>query len=209
MFGETIINTGGLIEHFTYIGIFCLLILGGVGFPFPEDGVIIIAGVLIAQQVINFIPAIAIIYPSVLLADFILYSIGRRYGKAVLRHKRFSKIISEITYNKFEVQFNRWGSLMIVAGRHLAGLRAPIFLASGMVGVSRLKFVLVDSVSAIFSVSIMLGIGYFGGSSLAKLSKRIAHADHLIILIITACITVLIIISFFRHRRKERLLRKT
>ena len=35
------INT--LIENFPYIGIFVLLILGGIGFPFPEDATLFLA----------------------------------------------------------------------------------------------------------------------------------------------------------------------
>jgi len=79
-----------VIQHFTYVGIFCLLILGGLGFPFPEDGVLIMSGLLISHGVIKLIPALVVIYPSLLIADFILYSFGRKYGKTVFEHKMFS-----------------------------------------------------------------------------------------------------------------------
>lgn len=78
MFGPSTV-----ILHFTYIGIFCLLILGGLGFPFPEDGILTISGLLIAHGVIKLTPAFLIMYPSLLIADFILYSIGRKYGRMV------------------------------------------------------------------------------------------------------------------------------
>ena len=40
-----------LIEHFPYIGIFLLSVLGDIGFPFPEDAtLIILGGFLIAQN---------------------------------------------------------------------------------------------------------------------------------------------------------------
>jgi membrane protein DedA with SNARE-associated domain len=32
------------IEHFPYIGIFLLLVLGDIGLPFPEDGTLILSG---------------------------------------------------------------------------------------------------------------------------------------------------------------------
>lgn len=66
-----------------YFGILCLLILGGLGLPFPEDGVLIMGGLLIAHDVIKLFPALLIIYPSLLIADFMLYSIGRKYGRMV------------------------------------------------------------------------------------------------------------------------------
>ena len=192
------------IEHFTYIGIFCILILGGLGFPFPEDGVLIVTGFLMAQHVINFFPSILIVYPSVLVADLILYSIGRRYGRNIVRHKRFSAIISAPTLARLEEKINRWGVLMVAAGRHMAGLRVPVFLISGIVGVPRLKFLLVDSISAVFSISFSLGLGYFAGNSLSVLKRDMARVDHILVLAGATAVIVFILASFFRHRRKER-----
>lgn len=111
------VDPGTVILHFTYIGIFCLLILGGVGFPFPEDAVLIMSGLLIAHGVIKFIPAVLIIYPSLLIADFILYSIGRKYGRMIVEHKIFSKIVSPATLLRFEERFTRWGSPDSIPGK--------------------------------------------------------------------------------------------
>jgi len=91
------VEPGMVIQHFTYIGSFCLLILGGLGFPLPEDGVLIMSGLLIAHGVIKLAPTLLAIYPSLLIADSILYSIGRKYGRMVVEHKRFSKIVSPVS----------------------------------------------------------------------------------------------------------------
>jgi membrane protein DedA with SNARE-associated domain len=45
------ISISGITEHFPYLGIFTLLILGGIGFPFPEDATLILGGFLIVQDV--------------------------------------------------------------------------------------------------------------------------------------------------------------
>ena len=44
-----------LIDHFPYVGIFVLLILGGIGLPFPEDATLILSGFLVAHKVITFL----------------------------------------------------------------------------------------------------------------------------------------------------------
>lgn len=51
------VGPGQVIERFTYIGIFCLLILGGAGFPFPEDAVLIMSGALISHGFTKLAPA--------------------------------------------------------------------------------------------------------------------------------------------------------
>jgi membrane protein DedA with SNARE-associated domain len=83
-----------LIDHFPYLGVFLLLILGGIGLPFPEDTTLILSGFLIAHYVMKPLPAFLVIYPSLLMTDFLLYLIGKKYGRRVVEHKRFRKVIS-------------------------------------------------------------------------------------------------------------------
>jgi membrane protein DedA with SNARE-associated domain len=197
------IDPGTIIQHFTYIGIFCLLILGGVGFPFPEDAVLIMTGLLIAHDAIKLIPAVLIIYPSLLIADFILYSIGRKYGRMIVEHKRFSKIVSPATLLRFEEKFTRWGALMVFLGRHFVGFRAPIFLISGVMRISRTKFLIADGLSAIITISFNLGLGYLGGNSLLMLRKGITRVDYILILSLVILVAGWIILRYFRDRVKK------
>jgi membrane protein DedA with SNARE-associated domain len=191
-----------VIQHFPYIGIFCLLILGGLGFPFPEDGVLIMSGLLIAHGVIKLVPALLVIYPSLLTADFILYSIGRKYGRMVVEHKRFSKIVSPATLSRLEEKFTRWGAVMVFLGRHLVGFRAVIFLTSGVMRISRTKFLIADSLSAIITISITLGLGYLGGNSLMILKKDITRVDYILILAVVIVATGWIMLRYLRDRVK-------
>jgi membrane protein DedA with SNARE-associated domain len=202
------VDPGTVIQHFTYIGIFCLLILGGLGFPFPEDGVLIMSGLLIAHGVIQLAPALLVIYPSLLIADFILYSIGRKYGRMVVEHKRFSKIVSPFTLSRLEEKFTRWGALMVFLGRHVVGFRAPIFLISGVMRISRTKFLVADGLSAIITISFTLGLGYLGGNSLMILKRDITRVDYILILALVILVAGWIILRYFRDRKKskERLL---
>ena len=198
------IDPGTVIQQFTYMGIFCLLILGGLGLPFPEDGVLIMSGLLIAQGVIKLTPALLTIYPALLIADFILYSIGRKYGRMVVEHKRFSKIVSPAVLARLEEKFTRWGALTVFLGRHFVGFRAPIFLISGVTRISRIKFLIADGLSAIITISIMLGLGYLGGNSLTILKKDITRVDYILILALVILVAGWIILRYFRDRRKSK-----
>jgi membrane protein DedA with SNARE-associated domain len=197
-------DPGAVIQHFTYIGIFCLLILGGVGFPFPEDAVLIMSGLLIAHDAIKLIPAVLIIYPSLLIADFILYSIGRKYGRTIVEHKRLSKIVSPATLLRFEERFTRWGALTVFLGRHFVGFRAPIFLISGVMRIPRTKFLIADGLSAIITISFNLGLGYLGGNSLLILRKDITRVDYILILALVILVASWIFLRYFRDRVKTK-----
>jgi len=197
------VDFGTIIQHFTYFGIFCLLILNGLGLPFPEDGVLIISGFLLAHGIIKLIPALLVIYPSLLLADFILYSIGKKYGTMIIEHKKFSKIVSAATISKFEDKFIRWGALVVFFGRHFVGFRAPIFLISGIVSIPCLKFLIADGLSAIFTISVMLGLGYVGGNTLQLLRKDITRIDHILFLVLFLFVAGWFTLRYFRDRKKH------
>ena len=112
------------INHFPYLGVFLLIILGGIGFPFPEDTTIILSGFLVAHDVIKPIPAFLVIYPGLLITDFFLYWMGRKYGRMLVEHKRFQRIISSDQLSKLEERFKKRGVWVVLVGRHLFGLRA-------------------------------------------------------------------------------------
>jgi membrane protein DedA with SNARE-associated domain len=175
---------------------FALLILGGLGLPFPEDATLILCGILIATGAVKPIPALVTVYAGLLIADLSLHFIGRKFGRQILTHRRFRKFISPERLSDLERKFSRWGILIILVGRHLAGLRAQIFLVSGVLKMSPLKFFLVDAFSSLITMALMIGAGYMGGNSLKVLRKDLSRIEHWgIVLLITA----LIVYLFYRH----------
>ena len=184
------------IEHFPYLGLFLLLLFGGVGLPFPEDATLILCGILISTQVVKPIPALIIVYAGLLIADLTLHFIGKKYGRQVVTHRRFHKLISLERLSYLEEKFARRAILIILLGRHVAGLRAQIFLVSGIMKMPALKFLITDAVSSLFTMALMIGAGYWGGNALKFIKQGIIRIEHIAILVI---IVSIIIYSFFRY----------
>jgi len=76
-----------VVEHFPYLGLFLLLILGGIGFPFPGDTTLILCGFLISHDVVKPVLALIVLYSGILMTDFFLYFIGKKYGGQLLNRK--------------------------------------------------------------------------------------------------------------------------
>jgi membrane protein DedA with SNARE-associated domain len=171
-------DISALIEQFPYIGLFVLLILGGIGLPFPEDATLILCGFLVSHDVVKLIPALTVVYPGLLLADYFLYYVGKKYGRMIVTNKRFHRIISPERLLSIEEQFNKRGPLVILFGRHLWGLRAQLFIVSGVMRMPALKFILLDAFTSIFTMALMIGAGYVGGNSLQILRKNILRIEH-------------------------------
>jgi membrane protein DedA with SNARE-associated domain len=195
-----LLNISPIVEHFPYLGLFSLLIFGGIGFPFPEDTTLILCGFLISAKVIKPVSALFIVYSGLLISDFILYSIGKIYGPNIIHHDKFKKIISPARLLKLREKFHKGEILFILFGRHLIGLRAQIFIVSGVMKMHPLKFLITDAFSSLFTIALMVGAGYLGGNSLQAIKKDITKVDHIAILLIIVLVVIFILFKFYRYR---------
>jgi membrane protein DedA with SNARE-associated domain len=204
-----LLNISPIIEHFPYVGLLILLILGGIGLPFPEDTTLILCGFLISNEVVKPIPALFVVYSGLLITDFFLYSIGKKYGHNVVHHEKFQKIISPARLLKLEEKFHKGEILFILFGRHLVGLRAQIFIVSGVMKMNPLKFLITDAFSSLFTIALMVGAGYVGGNSLQVIKKDITKVEHIAILLILFLIVIFIFYKFYRYRHHKDFRAKT
>jgi membrane protein DedA with SNARE-associated domain len=186
----------GIVEQFPYLGIFMLFILGGIGLPFPEDATLILSGALIANNVVRPLPAFFVVYSGLLLTDFFLFAVGKKYGSKIVTHKRFHKIISPERLLKLEDAFAKWGVLLILVGRHVIVLRSQLMLVSGVMRMSALKFLMADSVSSLFTIALWGGVGYIGGNSLQIVIKDIKRLEHTAIVLV---IIFVMLYMFFKY----------
>jgi membrane protein DedA with SNARE-associated domain len=182
-----------IIHQFPYVGLFVLLVLGVIGFPFPEDAILILCGFLIASGVVKPTPALIVVASGMLMTDYFLYYVGRKYGRKVVAHRRFRKIISARREVRLEKIFRRWGVLAILLGRHLVGLRSQIFLVAGILRMPRARFVLADAASSIVTMTIMVGAGYWGGNTLDLIKKDMKEAQYALLILIAIIAVALLI----------------
>jgi membrane protein DedA with SNARE-associated domain len=193
-----------ILDHLHYAGLFVLLLMGGVGIPVPEDLVLLASGFLISAGALDTEAALAVIYLGMLISDFLLYSIGKRLGPLVVEQKRFKRFLTPARLDSIEQKFKKRGVLVILVGRHLAGLRVQIFLAAGIMKMSAARFVMADAVSALVTISIMVGLGYRGGESFEAVRTHLTRVEHLAVVLGVAALAAYLLYRYARSlRRKE------
>src|SRR5271169_317182 len=192
----------GIVEQFPYMGLFLLLILGGIGLPFPEDATLILCGFLISTEVVKPVPSILVVYAGLLIADFFIFLAGNKYGPMVVNHPAFRKFISQPRLMVLEQQFAKRGVMLIIFGRHLIGLRAQIFLAAGVMKMSPLKFLAADAFSSLITMTLMIGAGYIGGNSLEIVTKDLHRVKHVAIVIVTIALAAYLIYGYAKSIKK-------
>jgi membrane protein DedA with SNARE-associated domain len=189
-----------LLTHLTYVAIFGLLVAGGVGVPVPEELIQLTSGYLARQGVLSLVPAIAVTWLGLVVGDFLLFRLGRRHGPALLQSRHVARVLTPKRRAFIERHFARHAVLTIMAARHASGFRLPVFALAGASGVRSWTFVLADGASALASVPLVVGLGWYFAGHLEALKKDI----HEIELVVAAVAVVAAVVWMLVIRRRER-----
>lgn len=100
---------------------------------FSEDLAAIGGGLVVASGAINFGHALIGSVSGILMADIILYWMGRRIGSPALKWIPFRWIIKEKDVLWAESMFNSNSMKIIFASRFIPGTRLPTYFTAGMV----------------------------------------------------------------------------
>ncbi|NIM08980.1 MAG: hypothetical protein GTO53_07495 [Planctomycetales bacterium] len=169
---EIIVNHS---PYLTYLGIILFLMLTGAGLPVPEEIPIVAAGYLSSgeEPFLNFYAAFASCLAGALLGDMLIYAIGRYLGTGFLhRHPHLSHLLHEEREKQMEAWIHRHGLKVFFVARFMVGIRAPIYLAAGMLRVPFRRFLLVDSFAATVVVGLVFWLSYTFGPTIGGLVRQ-------------------------------------
>ncbi|PVX33071.1 membrane protein DedA with SNARE-associated domain [Pasteurella langaaensis DSM 22999] len=168
-----------LVSFFTdygYWAVLFVLIICGFGVPIPEDITLVSGGIIagLYPESVNVHIMLAVSMLGVLLGDSTMYWLGRIYGVRILRFKPMRRILTLQRLRMVRAKFDRYGNRVLFVARFLPGLRAPIYMVSGITRrVSYLRFLLLDFFAAIISVPIWVYLGEHGANNREWLAEQI------------------------------------
>ena len=166
-----------LLQRFTYPAILLLLSAAGLGVPISEDLVLLIAGALASQGVTRYVPTLLVGYFGVIFGDALIYHWGKKLGPAAYEHRLVRKVISRERAGKLRSHFARHGFWTVVVGRHMPGLRAPVFFLAGASGVRFATFLIADMLSAAVTVPAVVTLGYLFGEHLDDIRRTLHEVN--------------------------------
>ena len=181
---------------------FIALILTPFGLPIPEEVSLLAAGALVGKGHASLPIGWIFGFLGVTLGDVIAWYFGRRVG---LKPTGFvSRLIGEEQINDIEQFYRRWGDWAIVISRQVPGMRFPTFFFAGASAVSLGRFYLIDGLSALITVNLYFGLGYYFANDLADIeplvTKFVDSAGYIAGLVLLVVITTI----FLRRIRRSR-----
>jgi len=189
-----------LLTHFTYVAVFGLLVAGGVGVPVPEELVQLTVGYLARRGILAFVPGVIVAWAGILAGDYLLFRLGRRHGPRFLDSRHVARVLTPRRRAFVERHFARHSLLTIMAARHASGLRLPVFVLAGASGVRSSTFLLADGLSALASVPLVVGLGWYFAGHIEQVKKDIHWVELALGVAVVAGGAIWVLVA----RRRER-----
>jgi membrane protein DedA with SNARE-associated domain len=156
-----------LLSDASYLWVIIFLILTGCGLPIPEEVGIIAAGVWARDGAMDFWLGLAACLFGCIVGDSIMYSIGYRFGKSVLReHPMFTGFLTPEREKAIERMIRRRGAIVLFTARFLVGVRGPVYLTAGILHFPYRRFLLIDLVCATIVVTLFYSLAWYYGKDI-------------------------------------------
>jgi membrane protein DedA with SNARE-associated domain len=188
----------GWVEHYGYVGILGLLMLGIVGALIPDETLMVFTGYLIFEHELEPLPAFAAGFLGSICGITVSYALGRMLGPyLVTRLGRFLHVKPE-DLDRVRAWYEGKGKYGLVISYFIPGIR---HLAAYVAGSSRLSlpvFAAFAYLGGLLWSGSFISIGYVLGDEWQQMSVSL----HRYLLIGAGIVTVVMAIGFILMRRR-------
>jgi len=193
------VNSTGYAPYLAYAGIFVILVMCGLGLPVPEETVLIGSGYLASSGFLDYYVVLAICFLGVLIGDYIIFTIGRRWGSGVITHRYLQRAFTPRRMVRVRKYFRTHRDRTIFVARFLSGFRIAAFLTAGMMKMKASTFLSIDVLAAVISVPLFFMLGFFLHEHLQVLLNAVGNANRILALLGVILVGTYL---FLRHRKR-------
>lgn len=188
----------GIISSHGYAAIFILMVLESSSIPVPSEIVLPLAGVMAAEGILGFYPALLVATVGSLIGMGIDYYIGYFVGKDIVyRHLELFHV-TKTSLRKFDRWFDQNGEAVVFISRMVPVIRTVASLPAGFARMAKRKFFAYSAAGALVWDAVLMGFGFVTFNSYNG-----SAASATIILIVLALFGT--VLYFIYHTMKKHL----
>ena len=187
------------IVQYGYAAIFCLLMLGIVGAPFPDDLILAFAGYLVSAGYLKPVPTLVSAFMGSLCGISLSYGLGRILGfPLIVKYGRFVHITANRLnqVNRWYERFGKWGLLF---GYFVAGVRHGTAFVAGASKVRLPVFALFAYTGGLLWSITLISTGYVLGEKWASISDHRSYQ-----VLIFAIIVFSLTFAFYLAKKRSK-----
>jgi membrane protein DedA with SNARE-associated domain/rhodanese-related sulfurtransferase len=202
--------TAQLLDLITRYGLLVVagnVLLDQLGLPVPAMPMLIVAGALAAQGSLDPLPLLVLGVLACLVADYIWYLIGERFGLRVLKTLCRISLEPDSCVSQTQIKFDRWGSNSIIIAKFVPGLAVITPPLAGAMHIGRLRFVALSTISALLWVGAGLSAGALFHAQIRRLLLSLDRIGSIALWMIPALLALYVGYKYLERARFHRLLR--
>jgi membrane protein DedA with SNARE-associated domain len=185
-----------LIMQYGYVGIFCLLMFGILGVPFPDELIMTASGYLIFKGYLHPATTIVAAFLGAMCGISVSYTIGRVVGTSVIDRYGYLVHVTPEKLKNIHAWFERFGKWTLLFGYFLTGFRHLVAIIAGTAKLHVAAFALFAYTGAFIWSLTFISLGYFLGEKWHLIAQ---HAET-IALILTIVVCAAGAIYLFKRR---------
>lgn len=181
-----------------YAGVFLLMLLESCGVPVPSEVIMPFAGFLVESGKFSFWPTVLIGALGNLAGSLLAYWIGLKGGRPLIEKYGRYILISKHDLDNADVWFKKRGELTVFIGRLLPVVRTYISFPAGIAKMNLKKFSLYTFIGAFIWSALFCYLGVKLGANWEIIRAKLHNFDLAILMLVM----IVIILFFWRHKRK-------
>ncbi len=163
-----------LVKH-GYSILFAAMFAHQIGLPVPGPLFLLAAGALAAWGKLALVPALGLAVSASVLADWIWYEAGRRWGDRVLHFIHRVTRDPDAHDRRAKRTFARYGPPILILAKFVPGLDAVAPPLAGTSGTSRLRFLAFETIGVSLYVCVYTGLGHVFSHDLDRAANYVGR----------------------------------
>ena len=191
------------VTQYGYAAVFGLQVLGIIGFPMPDETLLVTVGFLTSQGRMCLPLAILAAALGSMCGITVSYSLGRFVGLPVVH--RYGKFlhVTEGNLTRMHNWFERWGKWTLVLAYYVPGVRHVAAIFAGTAKLPYHEFAMFAYAGAAIWTSTFITIGYLLGPQVVKLGPILREYLWYIGIAVAVFIVLVLAIQHFWKRRAK------
>ena len=187
--------------------VFLNVLIEQLGAPIPAYPVLMVTAAIqggaLHQQLLLVLVAVG----AALMADFVWYQLGRRYGRRVLSRICKISLSPDSCVQNTESVYSRWGAKSLLVAKFVPGFASIASALAGAVGTSPARFMVFDGLGALLWVGSAVFLGGLFSSTVEDLLAVLAQLGQWGLLLLGVAFAIFIARRWWSRRQVIRSLR--
>jgi membrane protein DedA with SNARE-associated domain len=181
--------------------VFVNVLLEQLGAPVPAVPTLIVAGALARNGQVSSTNVMLAAIAASLLADWIWFALGRRYGYRILRTLCRISLSPDSCVRDTEANFERWGMRSLLFAKFIPGFSTVAPPLAGATGASALSFLVYDGIGAAIWAGAAVAVGRAFHNAIARILQRLEDLGWWAVVFVVSILTLIVLFKWWQRRR--------